>query len=38
MELGTKKDFEAQAKVTKRLHSKFFDRYKSMFWSKKEYK
>jgi hypothetical protein len=38
MEFGTKKDFEAQAKVTKRLHSKFFDRYKSMFWSKKEYK
>jgi hypothetical protein len=38
MELGDKKDLEAQAKVTKKLQSKFFDRYKSMFWTKKEYK
>lgn len=38
MELGTNKDFELQAKVTKKLQSKFFDRYKSMFWTKKEYK
>jgi hypothetical protein len=38
MELGTKKNFEAQVKITKRLQSKFFDRYKSMFWTKKEYK
>ena len=35
---GNKKDFEAQVKVTKKLRSKFFDRYKSMFWVKKEYK
>ena len=38
MELGDRKDLEAQAKVTKKLQSKFFDRYKSMFWTKKEYK
>lgn len=38
MELGNKKDLEAQAKVAKKLQSKFFDRYKSMFWTKKEYK
>jgi hypothetical protein len=37
MGLGNKKDLEAQAKVTKKLQSKFFDRYKSMFWTKKEY-
>lgn len=38
MELGDKKNLEAQAKVSKKLQSKFFDRYKSMFWTKKEYK
>ena len=38
MELGNKKDLEAQVKVSKKLRSKFFDRYKSMFWTKKEYK
>jgi hypothetical protein len=38
MELGTQQDLEAQAKVGKKLQSKFFDRYKSMYWSKKEYK
>lgn len=38
MELGNRKDLEAQAKTTKKLQSKFFDRYKSMFWTKKEYK
>lgn len=38
MELGSKKDLEAQHKITKQLHSKFFDKYKSMFWTKKEYK
>jgi hypothetical protein len=38
MKLGDKKDLEAQAKVSKKLQSKFFDRYKQMFWSKKEYK
>lgn len=38
MELGNKKHLKAQAKVSKKLQSKFFDRYKSMFWTKKEYK
>lgn len=38
MELGDKKDLEAQFKVGKKLQSKFFDRYKSMFWTKKEYR
>lgn len=38
MELGNKKELEAQAKISKKLQSKFFDRYKSMFWTKKEYK
>jgi hypothetical protein len=38
MELGNRKDLEAQAKVTKKIQSKFFDKYKSMFWTKKEYK
>jgi len=38
MELGSKKELETQAKITKKLQSKFFDRYKSMFWTKKEYK
>jgi hypothetical protein len=38
MKLGTQKDLEAQAQVRKKLQSKFFDRYKSMYWSKKEYK
>jgi hypothetical protein len=38
MELGNKKDLEAQNKVDKKIQSKFFDKYKTMFWSKKEYK
>ncbi len=38
MNIGDKKNLEEQAKVGKKLHSKFFDRYKSMFWTKKEYK
>ncbi len=38
MSIGGKKDLEAQAKISKKLQSKFFDRYKNMFWSKKEYK
>jgi hypothetical protein len=38
MEIGSKKDFETQTKVSKKLQSKFFDRYKTMFWTKKEYK
>jgi hypothetical protein len=38
MEIGTKEDFDRQNKTSKKLQSKFFDRYKSMFWSRKEYK
>lgn len=38
MQLGTQQDLEAQVKVGKKLQSKFFDKYKSMFWTKKEYK
>ena len=38
MQLGTKEDLLHQEKVSKKLQSKFFDRYKSMYWSKKEYK
>jgi hypothetical protein len=36
--IGTQKHLEQQAKVTKKLQSKFFDRYKTMFWNRKEYK
>lgn len=38
MNIGDIKDLKAQASVTKKLQSKFFDRYKSMFWTRKEYK
>ena len=38
MEIGTKEDFDRQNKISKKLQSKFFDRYKSMFWTRKEYK
>lgn len=38
MSLGNKKQLQEQSKITKKLQSKFFDRYKTMFWSKKEYK
>ena len=38
MEIGTKEDFDRQNKTSKKLQSKFFDRYKSMFWTRKEYK
>lgn len=38
MQLGKQKDLESQSRVTKKLQSKFFDRYKSMFWTKKEYR
>jgi hypothetical protein len=38
MQIGTKEDLLHQEKVSKKLQSKFFDRYKSMYWSKKEYK
>jgi hypothetical protein len=38
MKPGNQEDLVRQATVTQRLQTKFFDRYKNMFWSKKEYK
>ena len=38
MEIGSKKEYYEQLDVTQKLNSKFFDRYKSMFWTRKEYK
>lgn len=38
MELGGKKEFDEQIKVGRKMQSKFFDKYKTMFWSRKEYK
>jgi hypothetical protein len=38
MEFGNMKDIEYQINVTNQLKTKFFDRYKTMFWSKKDYK
>jgi hypothetical protein len=38
MSLGAQVEFEEQQRVTNRLQTKFFDRYKSMFRQPKEYK
>jgi hypothetical protein len=38
MEIGDDSDLIAQSKVTIELQTKFFDRYKSMFRTIKEYK
>lgn len=38
MEFGSEKNLIAQLDISRKLKSKFFDRYKSMFWSRKEYK
>jgi hypothetical protein len=38
MELGNQEDLVKQTTITQRLQTKFFDRYKTMFWSRKEYK
>jgi hypothetical protein len=38
MQLGGNEELEKIKKVHSKLLSKFFDRYKSMFWTKKEYK
>lgn len=37
-EQGSKKDLETLNRVKQKLNSKFFDRYKTMFWTRKEYK
>lgn len=38
MEFGNQKDIEDQANITRKLQTKFFDSYKSMFRAAKEYK
>jgi hypothetical protein len=37
MEIGSEKELKEKEVVKQKLNTKFFDRYKSMFWSKKEY-
>ena len=36
--IGSEKDLKKQMQIGAKLNSKFFDRYKSMFWSQKEYR
>ena len=38
MEIGSIEELKEQHSITQKLQTKFFDRYKSMFWSRKEYK
>jgi len=38
MEFGSQKDVEQQLSIAHKLSTVFFDRYKTMFWSKKDYK
>lgn len=38
MKIGDEKDLQQIKNVRDKLRSKFFDRYKSMFWTKKEYR
>lgn len=38
MEIGNKKLLDEQYAVSRKLASKFFDKYKTMFWSKKDYR
>jgi hypothetical protein len=38
MEIGEEQDIADAKHVSIKLNSKFFDRYKSMFWDRKEYK
>lgn len=37
-ELGNEEDFKEQFIISGKLRTRFFDRYKSMFWTRKEYK
>lgn len=37
MEIGNIEDFTQQNSITQKLNTRFFDRYKNMFWDKKEY-
>jgi hypothetical protein len=38
IEFGSEETYKKQIAVTSKLRSKFYDKYKTMFWSKKEYK
>jgi hypothetical protein len=38
MEIGSMKELIEQNNIIQKLQTKFFDKYKSMFWSRKEYK
>lgn len=38
MEVGNEKDFNSQNLITRKLTGRFFDRYKTMFWHRKEYR
>lgn len=38
MEIGGSKEIEESIKIHNRINHKFFDKYKTMFWSRKEYK
>ena len=38
MEFGGQEELDEQANTVTKLQTKFFDRYKTMFWSRKEYK
>ena len=38
MNIGSEKEHKEQHDITQKLLTKFFDRYKSMFWNRKEYK
>ena len=38
MEFGGQEELIEQASTTTKLQTRFFDRYKTMFWSRKEYK
>ena len=38
MEIGSEKEIKEHDRINKKLQTKFFERYKSMFWNRKEYK
>ena len=38
MEIGNEKILKEQSGVSRKLQSRFFDKYKTMFWHRKEYK
>ena len=38
MEFGSQQELEKNEKVIAKLHTQFFDKYKSMFWERKEYR